>query len=308
MKISIVLSFRNEEAVLVEFIKRIRAVFDGMGIPLYELIFVNDASEDRSLALLLAARKERSDVKIINMSRQFGVPASIMAGMQHAEGDAVVYMDCDLQDPPELIPRLIDEWKKGADVVYTTREAREGDSLFRRFVTATAYRLVAACAPIAIPIDSGDFKLLSRRVVDELKKIDDRGSEIKGLVAWLGFRQVQVKYRRQERFAGMTRFRYFNAATRDAFFGLFTSFSTLPLAMPFLFSALALVATAGLVAGIYLLGLTPVVRGDCLLIVLGLLAALQFFFIGVIGVYLGRVLGESLRRPPYVIESKIGFD
>ena len=178
--ISIVFSFRNEVEVLEELLDRTEVVFDNEKIP-YELIFVNDASVDKSLQVLTARREANPAIKIINMSRRFGNGPCVLAGLEHSSGDAVIYMDSDLQDPPELIPLLIDIWREGNDIVHPTRINRLGESRFKMWITSGAYRVINLLSEVEIPRNSGDFKLLSRRAVDAVLKIKELDPFVRGL-------------------------------------------------------------------------------------------------------------------------------
>jgi len=187
--VSVVLSFRNEEEVLKELVHRLANVFEPITQD-YELIFVNDASSDNSLDVLKTMSLEDSRIKVINMSRTFGVSQCALAGMAYASGQAVITMDADLQDPPEVIPELIDKWREGADVVYTVRKSRAGESRMKLKVTDWAYRILRLTSEIDMPIESGDFKLMSRRVVNSLIRLNEKDPFLRGMVRWVGFKQV----------------------------------------------------------------------------------------------------------------------
>ena len=307
--VSVVLSFRNEEGVIPELIARLQQALRGAGVD-YELIFVNDASTDGSLALLEEARKQDPAVKVVTMSRRFGVAPCVMAGMQYARGDAVVYMDTDLQDPPELIPELIAHWRDGADVVYTVRTSRRGEHPGKLWLTRAAYRAIGRIAEIDLPVEAGDFKLLSRRVVDELRLLGEHDLYMRGLVSWVGFRQVAVPYEREPRAAGRTHFPLLGFAPAAAFATGVTSFSHMPLVF-FLLLGLA----GGALSGLALLGLGLArLFGAEPSMAAGLFAFGTLLWstlaagIGVIGLYLARIHREVLGRPRYVVESTIGFD
>jgi polyisoprenyl-phosphate glycosyltransferase len=207
--VSVVLSFRNEAENIPTLISRLAAVFVSCDAE-YELLFVNDASTDQSMSVLMAERERNARVKILNLSRRFGVAEGVMAGMAWAGGDAVIYMDVDLQDPPELIPLLLERWRGGADVVHTVRTNRRGESALRVKATRLAYRLIQYGSTIDLPVDAGDFKLLSRRAVNHLLGLRESDPYLRGLVAWLGFNQVVVPYERAARHAGETRFPFFS--------------------------------------------------------------------------------------------------
>jgi dolichol-phosphate mannosyltransferase len=245
------------------------------------------------------------------MSRRFGVAPCVIAGMRFARGDAVVYMDADLQDPPELIPTLWSRWREGADVVYTVRTDRRGESRVKLALTRAAYALIARVSSIDLPVEAGDFKLLSRRVVDQLLALDEQELYLRGLVTWVGFRQVPVPYERQPRAAGVTHFPLLGSlgpiATLAA--GL-TSFSHAPLVLFLLLGlasgALASLALLGMAAA-WALGSPP--SGTAALLAVGfLLWSTLLAGIGVLGLYLARIHREALARPRYIVESTIGFD
>ena len=308
--LSVVLSFRNEAKVIPELIARLRTALEGAQID-YELLFVNDASTDGSLALLEAERSHDPRVKIINMSRRFGVAPCVIAGMHYASGQAVVYMDTDLQDPPELIPTLVARWREGADVVYTVRTARQGESQWKMRVTRAAYRAIEMASEIEMPVEAGDFKLLSRRVVDHLLSLDEKDLYVRGLVAWVGFEQVAVPYERQPRGAGETHFPLLRSwGPASSFVAGVTSFSHAPLVA---FLMLGLVCGALSVLALVLLLLKSVVAqspsGVAWLVALGALSwSTLALGIGVVGLYLARIHREVLGRPRYIVESAIGFD
>ena len=201
LKISVVLSFYNEENVIEELLARMRAVFSKLiadkKIGSYELIFVNDNSTDNSEKMLLAEINNK-DIVLVNMTRNFGVSECVMAGISQAKGDAVIYMDADLQDPPELIPELIEKWQADKDigVVYTTRTKRLGESRLKMLITKIGYKLINFISDVDLPRDSGDFKLLSRNVVDKLLALKEDKPYMRGLISWIGYKQVQVFYER----------------------------------------------------------------------------------------------------------------
>jgi dolichol-phosphate mannosyltransferase len=308
--LSVVLSFRNEAEVIPELIDRLAKAIEGAGLD-YELVFVNDASTDASLAILEEHHRRNPRVKVLNMSRRFGVAPCVMAGFAHARGDAVVYMDTDLQDPPELIPTLVAKWREGADVVYTVRTDRRGESRAKLALTRAAYRLIGRASSIELPVEAGDFKLLSRKVVDELLRLGEQDLYMRGLVTWVGFRQVAVPYERQPRGAGVTHFPLLGSmGPVTTFVAGFTSFSHAPLVLFLLlglfFGALSKLALIGMGVA-WLVGsppsATPVWVAFAILLWSTLLCG-----IGVIGLYLARIHRESLGRPRYVVESKVGFD
>jgi len=309
-RLSVVLSFRNEAEVIPELLRRLERAVSALEGG-YELIFVNDASDDGSLDLLAHAARTDTHLIVITMSRRFGPAECALAGLAHARGQAVVLMDADLQDPPELIPTLVDRWQQGADVVYTVRTARRGEPALKTWLTGAAYRAVRAVASVDVPVDAGDFRLMSRRVVDELLRLPERTPYLRGLVAWVGFRQVPVHYERQPRFAGRTHFPLLASANpwRTFLSGL-TSFSSAPL-VALLPLGLGVTAVTLLATTVVLLSprwraampLTALVGAG-----LAALVGLQLAALGLIGAYLGRIYDDVRGRPRYIIDSILGAD
>jgi polyisoprenyl-phosphate glycosyltransferase len=288
--VSVVLSFRNEADNIPLLISRLDAMFAGVDVP-YELVFVNDDSTDASLAILQRERERNTRVTILNMSRRFGVAECVLAGMAAATGDAVVYMDADLQDPPEVIPLLIERWRHGADVVHTVRTRRRGEHPLKVLATRLAYRVIQFGAAIALPVDAGDFKLLSRAAVAHLLQVRESDPYLRGLVVWLGFNQTFVPYERDARHAGRTHFPFFSKNPWKTFVIGMTSFSFLPIYLCFV------LAGAGLVGSVLaLLASAP------------MLAILTFFWattlgaLGGVGLYIIRIYKDVRGRPPYILK------
>jgi dolichol-phosphate mannosyltransferase len=235
-------------------------------------------------------------VKVLNMSRRFGVAEGVLAGMEVARGDAVVYMDADLQDPPEVIPELISRWQSGVDVVHTVRTRRHGESPLKMFATGMAYRIIQLGSAIELPVDAGDFKLLSRRVVDHLLRLREADPYLRGLVVWLGYPQVFVPYERDARNAGRTHFPFFSRNPWKTFALGLTSFSFMPVYVCLMLAgagvilAAVLAFTAGAMAGL-----------------LVFLWAVLMAAVAVVGVYVIRIYKDVRGRPPFIIESSIGF-
>ncbi len=307
--LSVVLSFRNEEENLSELIHRLHKSIQPLELD-YEFVFVNDASTDGSLELLTAKSKEDCHVKIINMSRRFGGGECVLAGMNYSQGDVVVIMDTDLQDPPEVIPQLVEKWREGAEVVYTTRLSRDGENAFKMWLTKLAYRILRRVSDVDLPVDSGDFKLMSRRVVSELVKMNERDPYLRGLVPWVGFKQVPVFYHREKRFAGDTHFPLYRSGPVKAFISGLTSFSHVPLhfllvvgLVTFFAGSLFLAAVTGfsLVQGTWQASYSMM----ALILFLG---GGQLLGIGILALYLGRIYREVRNRPNYIVESMIGFE
>ena len=310
MTLSVVLSFRNEAPGIPELLRRLTHTLAPLQIQ-YEVIFVNDASDDDSLRLLGEAAHTDPHVTIITMSRRFGQAECALAGLAHARGAAIILMDADLQDPPEVIPELIDRWRQGADVVYTVRTARRGEPAVKTWLTRAAYRIIRTVANVDLPVDAGDFRLMSRRVVDQLLKLPERTPYLRGLVAWVGFKQVPVRYERQPRFAGRSHFSWLTSANpwRVLLSGLI-SFSSAPLVA---LLPLGLVVTGASGIGLLLVLLSPGWRPEAAaltLMGLGLLAlvGLQLAALGLLGAYIGRIHDDVRGRPRYIVDHVIGAD
>ena len=306
--VSVVFSFRNEQDNIPVLISRLEAMFAAEPVD-YELIFVNDASTDRSLALLLDTRARNPRVKVITMSRRFGVSECVRAGMAAASGDAVVYMDADLQDPPELIPRLLEKWRGGADIVHTVRTHRHGESAVKMFLTRIGYRIIQFGSTIELPVNAGDFKLLSRAAVAQLLALRESDPYMRGLVVWLGFMQAYVPYERDARHAGRTHFPFFSRNPWKTFAMGVTSASFTPIYACIAAAAAGAVAVSLTTAAALVLMAT----GSRLAATTGLIALLTFFWttimagIAAVGLYIIRIYKDVRQRPQYIIASTAGF-
>lgn len=314
--ISVVFSFRNEESSLPELLTRTSRTLDGEkaggSIRDYELIFVDDDSTDDSRKILARAIDDGLPVRIITMSRRFGVSPCVMAGMRYATGDAVVYLDADLQDPPELIPKMIAAWTSGhdVDVVHTQRILRKGESAFRRAANWLGYSVLGRMSSIPIYREVGDYKLLSRRVVDHLLSLREPNPFLRGLVVWVGFTQVIVPYEREPRFAGETKFPALGSKVVANFLdSALISFSAVPLKLSLILGSLTMVLALGYATWVFaakFLGGT--VDGYAsLMIVLLLSTSLQAIFHGVAGLYLYSIYQATRQRPPFIVRSVSGF-
>ena len=313
--LSLVLPVYNEEAIIPELDRRLRAFLTealsdaGSGVGgSWEVIFVNDGSKDRSLALLkeLAAAEPR--YKVLSLSRNFGHQMAITAGLDRASGDAVVVMDADLQDPPEVVSQMIARWREGFDVVYGVRSRRLGETAFKKLTAAAYYRLLRAMLGGApIPVDAGDFRLMSRPVVLTMRALREQHRFVRGMVSWVGFRQTAVSYERSARFAGETKWPL-RKMLNFAIDGI-TSFSTVPLRMATWLGLLAgLVALGGVGWALYSKFFGGVVRGwTTIMIVVGLGSSAQLLMTGILGEYVGRIYEEVKRRPLYVVDSEINL-
>ena len=301
--LSIVVPVYNEEDVLPEFHKRISKVLDEIGASA-EILYVNDGSEDRSLAMLLDLNEKDLRVSVINLSRNFGKEIALTAGLDYSQGQAVVVIDADLQDPPELIPALIKCWREGHDIVYATRVARDSETFVKKITAKYFYRLIQHLSRVRIPQDTGDFRLLSRRAVDSLSRLREQHRFMKGLFAWIGYPQISVPYHQQPRHAGKTKWSYWKL-WNFAIEGI-TSFTTTPLKV-----ASYLGVTTAMIAFLYAIWIIyktlawgePVAGYPSLMVAILFLGGVQLTTLGIMGEYLGRMFNETKQRPLYLAES-----
>ncbi len=297
---SIVAPVFNEAETLPHFYERVAHIMEDIG-ETFEIVLVNDGSRDKTYAIMKELHEKDARVRVVDFSRNFGHQIAISAGLDYAQGDAVVILDSDLQDPPEVIPELIARWKDGAEVVYAQRATRKGETFFKLATAAAFYRLIRRITAVDIPSDTGDFRLLDRQVVDTLVKMREHHRFMRGLSAWVGFRQEAVKYERQERFAGTTKY----PLTKMIRFSLdaITSFSHVPLQIATsLGFALALVSLLGILIAIILRVFTDAIVGQATTLIMVLfMGGIQLIFLGIIGEYLGRIYDEVRARPLYIV-------
>lgn len=308
--LSVVIPCFDEEPVLRETHRRVTAVLESAPTPLdFETIYVDDGSRDETPIILRELRRTDARVRILSLSRNFGQYVAITAGLHHARGDAVIIMDADLQDPPDLLLAMLDRWRQGADVVYTVRTQRAGESSFKRWSSKLFHRCIARIAYVAIPHDSGEFRLMGRLAVDAFLAMPERDRFIRGMVAWTGFRQEPVHFKRPARAAGETKYGL-GKMMRAAVDG-FISFSFAPLRLALwtgvLGSAATLLGVGSAVAVRILDGAWPGAWAIALIAV-SLFGSAQLMILGVFGEYLGRIYHEVKRRPLYVIKERLGFE
>jgi glycosyltransferase involved in cell wall biosynthesis len=301
--ISVVLSFRNEAPLIPDLIARVTAALAQTGCA-HELIFVNDASTDQSLEILTTHAAADPRIKVITMSRRFGPSECVLAGLRYAQGDAAIFMDTDLQDPPELLPTLIKCWQDGSDVVHTVRTARAGESAVKMAMTRLAYRLIRAVSDIDLRVEAGDFKLLSRRAVQAVLTLPESDPYLRGLAVWVGFRQEYIPYERLPRPAGVTHFPFFSHNPWRTVLSGLTSFSVTPL---LIWGPLGVaVLLAGLGALVWAL-MIKATSWQWVLTAVLILSGVQLLGLGIIGLYLARVYRDGRRRPAYVVADTIGW-
>jgi glycosyltransferase involved in cell wall biosynthesis len=276
----------------------------------WELIFSVDPSTDRTEELILTLRERDPRVKLLRFSRRFGQPMATLAGLEASRGDAVVVIDCDLQDPPELIAQLVERWREGYDVVYAQRRSRQGETLAKRIVSTLGYRLIGRIGEVEIPPNTGDFRLMSRRVVQNVVALKEHHGFLRGLVALVGFRQVSVLYDRDPRAAGSGKYNRFMGSLVIGLNGV-VGFSRQPLRLisilGVVFSVLAFLLAAVYIA-LKLAGVAFPVGNPTIVIIVAFFSGIQLLSLGVIGEYVGRIYDETRQRPKYIIESRYGFD
>ncbi len=305
MKYSVVIPAYNEEAVLHLSYERLKKVMDTLGD--YELIFVNDGSRDDTLKQLRQIAAEDKCVKVLSFSRNFGHQEAVSAGMAKARGQAVVIIDCDLQDPPELIPDMIKMWTDGADIVYGRRTKRKGETVFKKLTAWVYYRVLKALGGQYIPTNTGDFRLIDRKVCDTLTNMPERNRFLRGMAAWSGFKAVPIDYVRDERAAGETKYSL-KKMLKLAGDGI-TSFSNKPLKFPLILGMiLAFASFVYLVMAVvfFCTGAWPYLH-ILFSLLFGLISCL-FIVIGIFGLYLGRIYDEAKARPIYIIDEQINLE
>jgi glycosyltransferase involved in cell wall biosynthesis len=306
--LSVVAPCFNEEGVLHELYRRISQVLDGSGAS-WELVLVNDGSRDRTPEIMRELHAQDERVKVVDFARNFGHQIAVTAGMDYAQGDAVVLIDADLQDPPELILEMLAKWREGYEVVYAIRAERKGETWFKEFTAKMFYRIIYKITDINIPMDTGDFRLMDRKVVNALKTMHEKHRFMRGMSVWVGFRQTGVKYVRAERYAGETKYPL-KKMLKFAMDGI-TSFSYFPLQVATYFGfAAALLAVLGILVTIVLrLSGSHAFFGQATTLVSVLfLGGVQLICLGIIGEYLGRIYDEVKGRPLYIVREALGFD
>ncbi len=305
--LSVVAPCFNEEGVLHELYRRISAVLEGAGES-WELVLVNDGSRDRTPEIMRELHAADPRVKVVDFARNFGHQVAVTAGMDYAQGDAVVLIDADLQDPPEVILDLLAKWREGYEVVYAVRAERKGETWFKEFTAKAFYRIIYSITDINIPMDTGDFRLMDRKVVEALKTMKEKHRFMRGMSVWVGFRQIGVNYVRAERYAGETKYPL-KKMLKFAMDGI-TSFSYFPLQLAtyvgFVSAGLAIL---GIVATIILrlTGSHAFYGQATTLVAVLFLGGVQLIFLGIIGEYLGRIYDEVKGRPLYIVREALGF-
>jgi len=308
--ISVVAPVYNEEVVLDALYERVKTVLDGAGEE-WELILVNDGSRDDSAGVIARLHERDPRVKGISFSRNFGFQIAATAGVDVSKGDAVILTDADLQDPPEVYPAMLAQWRAGYDVVYGVRASREGETWFKLTTAKLFYRIIHRITSINIPLDTGDFRLMDRRVINSLRGMNERNRFLRGMIPWIGFRQIGVEYHREARYAGEAKFTSVKKMLPFALDAI-TSFSYFPLQlatiMGFITAAISVIAILAVILVRLLAPHEPLLGQATTLVVVLFLGSVQLISLGIIGEYLGRIYDEVKGRPLYLIQDSWGLE
>jgi len=302
--ISVVVPVYREETNIQPFLKRTELVLERLDYP-YEILFCLDPSPDKTEQIILNEIKRNESIRLIKFSRRFGQPAATMAGIDLCKGEVCIVIDVDLQDPPELIEEMLSKWREGYKVVYAKRRSRKGETFLKTWISHFGYRVINKISDVSIPSDTGDFRLLDRRVVDEIKRLNESHGYLRGMVAFVGFKQTFVEYDRDERSSGVTNYNRYLGSLRIAFNGI-VGFSIRPLQLASLLGGF-------IAAGAFLLGLWILVEKLILhveftpgltwtIVLITFLSGVQLLSLGIMGEYVGRIYEEVKRRPQYIVE------
>ncbi|WP_411348092.1 glycosyltransferase family 2 protein [Paenibacillus sp. WLX2291] len=300
--ITILIPAYNEEDVLTHLYDRLKLVTHEISKYDYEFLFINDGSKDRTIEIIKELREIDTRISIIDLSRNFGKEVAMMAGFDYARGDAIIIIDADLQDPPELIPQMIKFWEDGYDDVFARRNSRQGETWFKKWTSATFYKVLQKVTRVPLQQDTGDFRLLDRRCIEALKQLRETQRYTKGMFSWIGFNKKEIRFDRDARFAGETKWNYFKLF--DLAIEGITSFTITPLrlsaASGIIISACAFIYMIWIIIKTLIYG-NPVEGYPSLMTVMLFIGGIQLISLGIIGEYLGRVFNETKRRPLYFV-------
>ena len=309
-KVSVVIPMYYEEEVAEECYKRVKNVLISLKDYEHEILFVNDGSKDKTLEILESIAEKDKQVKVISFSRNFGHQCAVTAGLQYVTGDAIVVIDADLQDPPELIPDMLTLWKQGNEVIYAKRKTREGESKFKLLTAKMFYRILNGLSDVEIPADTGDFRLVDREVVDVINSMPEHNKFLRGLFSWVGFKQQPFEYERKERFAGKTKYPL-KKMLKLASDGII-SFSTKPLKIVGGLGIITIIISILLLlysVMSYIFNLNQLTPGwTSIMVAITLFSGVQLLSIWIISEYLARIYDESKKRPQYIISKKINIE
>ena len=310
-KVSVIVPMYYEEEVAEECYKRLKKVLEGLSEKyLYEIIFINDGSKDKTLNILENIAQDNKNVKVISFSRNFGHQCAVTAGLKYITGDAIVIIDADLQDPPELIPEMLKLWEDGNEVIYGKRKSREGESKFKLLTASMFYKTLNALSDVEIPKDTGDFRLVDRKVVEVINSLPEHNKFLRGLFSWVGFKQIPFEYERKERVAGKTKYPL-SKMLKLAQDGIF-SFSTKPLRIVGTMGIISiLISIIILIYSIlsYIFNWNDLASGwTSMMVTMTFLGGMILISLWMIGEYVGRIYDETKRRPEYIIEETININ
>jgi len=309
MRFSIVVPVYKEEKNLPEFLRRVQAILAPITAD-YEVIFSMDPSPDRTEEVILEHRAKDERIKLLKFSRRVGQPMATLAGLEYSRGDAVIVMDVDLQDPPELLLEMVAKWREGYDIVLPQRRQRTGEPWVKKVVSHVGYKVINKIADVTIPPNTGDFRLMSRRVVNEVVKLKESHGFLRGMVAVVGFRQILLPFDRPARHAGETHYNRFFGSLRIGFNGIFC-FSTYALQLSTILGFI-IAGFSFLLTAIYLfyklMGWTILWGNPTLVILISFLGGIQLISVGILGEYIGRIYEEVRARPKFIVERSVGFD
>ena len=308
MVYSVVVPVYNEEEVITESYKRITTVMLSMNES-YELIFVNDGSRDRTAHIIAEIVQSDPNVRLISFTRNFGHMSAVTAGMEYAKGDAVIIIDADLQDPPEVLPHMAALWKEGYEVVYGKRKERQGETLFKKLSAKCFYRFINSMVPIDLPVDAGDFRLMDRKVCDAVNRLEEKHRYIRGLVSWVGFRQIGYEYTRAERFAGTTKypFKKMMSLAMDAI----AAFSYRPLKLATTIGFLISLCSFVYLVVVFFQAIftdTTIAGWASTMALILFTQGIVLMILGLMGEYIGRIFEEVKNRPIYIVREVLGYD
>ena len=308
-KISVIVPMYYEEKVAEECYKRLTACLQKLTDYTYEIIIIDDGSKDKTLEILENIASKDDKVKVISFSRNFGHQAAVTAGLKHVSGDAIIIIDADLQDPPELIPQMIQLWKQGNEIIYAKRKKRKGESPFKLLSAKLFYQILNALSDTEIPKDTGDFRLVDRKVVDTINNMPEHNKFLRGLFSWVGYKQIPFEYEREERFAGKTKYPL-RKMLKLASDGII-SFSTKPLKLVGLLGFISIVISILILIYAllsYFLKLNQLSAGwTSLMVAITFFAGVQLLSIWIMSEYIGRIYDETKQRPQFIINKKINF-
>lgn len=308
-KVSVIIPCYNEEDVISETVKRLLQMCDVVHDIDFELIFIDDGSHDRTRAMLKDVAEHDSRIKVLGFSRNFSHQIAVTAGIDASKGDAIILIDADLQDPPEVIPEMIEKWREGYDVVYGVRSERQGESSFKLYTAHLFYRILNRLSDVPIPFDTGDFRLMSRRVVEILCKMPERNRFLRGMVSWVGFRQCALPYQRHRRFAGVTKYPL-KKMLKFATDGIL-SFSIAPLKVATFLGVTCFFVSLMIILYALILRLFTSIwepGWTAMIVSITFFGGVQLLCVGILGEYIGRIYDQVKQRPLYILEESVGFD